>query len=129
MSVLATPERMSGTSATRWYDAYGRMPVHALRAVEIRGRFTNLGSRILVAGCGNGAVVDELTQRGYTSVYGCDAAARLIARRPGYLVISGSRPSSRTTCLAAWNPRPNFRRCSLSCAGSPRRWLMRLRSP
>lgn len=80
MSTIATPERMSGDSPTRWYDNYGRMPVHTFRAETVRGRFSNLSSKLLVAGCGAGYLVDELTQRGYTDVWGVDAAAWLITQ-------------------------------------------------
>jgi 2-polyprenyl-3-methyl-5-hydroxy-6-metoxy-1,4-benzoquinol methylase len=74
MARIATPERMQGS----WYRQYGRMPIHAHRADAIQGRFTNRTARILIAGCGAGYTVAELTERGYTQVWGCDAAAWII---------------------------------------------------
>lgn len=48
------------------------------RAAQIRGRFANLSTKILVAGCGIGVLVKHLSDLGYTDVWGCDASAELI---------------------------------------------------
>ena len=58
------------------YDAGASYLVE--RAASIRGRFANLTTRILVAGCGTGALVNLLTEQGYTQVWGCDASTELI---------------------------------------------------
>ena len=48
------------------------------RASQIRGRFTSLSTKILIAGCGTGIMVKRLTDLGYTDVWGCDASTDLI---------------------------------------------------
>jgi len=48
------------------------------RAANIRGRFANLTTTILIAGCGIGVLVKLLKDLGYTNVWGCDFSTELI---------------------------------------------------
>ena len=48
------------------------------RAASISGRFANLTTLILVAGCGFGTLVKRLKDLGYTNVWGCDMSTELI---------------------------------------------------
>lgn len=65
--------------AGRLYTAYDPSASYLLdRATQIRGRFSNLSTKILVAGCGIGTLVQLLTNLGYTDVWGCDISSELI---------------------------------------------------
>lgn len=59
---------------------YRRYPFFTDRAASIRGRYANTSIKILVAGCGYGYLLDELTALGYTDVWGCDASAYAITK-------------------------------------------------
>jgi 2-polyprenyl-3-methyl-5-hydroxy-6-metoxy-1,4-benzoquinol methylase len=65
-----------------WYDPpYRRYPFHAGRADFLTSTYPNLlTSRVLIAGCGYGYLVDELASRGWTNVWGCDASAYCLSR-------------------------------------------------
>jgi len=58
------------------YSFYERFPYFATRADMIRGRYAAT-SRVLIAGCGWGYLVDELFARGI-STYGCDLSSYAI---------------------------------------------------
>ena len=71
MSRHATPERFNGS----WYanPPYQRFQFHGTRATVANNRFAQIkGSKILVAGCGFGYLVDELIRQGFANTYGCD---------------------------------------------------------
>ncbi len=75
MSKLATPARFNGG----WYTQYRRYDFFALRAQITGNRFGQLkNSKVLIAGCGTGYLVDELTNQGFGDVWGCDASAWVI---------------------------------------------------
>jgi hypothetical protein len=60
------------------YTGYRRYPFFAERADWLTSRYPRMGT-VLVAGCGWGYLVDELTQRGWDA-WGADASAYAIAR-------------------------------------------------
>ena len=73
MARHATPERFNGS----WYanPPYQRFQFHGTRAAVANNRFAQIkGSKILVAGCGYGYLVDELARLGFTNAYGCDTS-------------------------------------------------------
>lgn len=56
-------------------DQYRRYPFFSDRAVRARGVLQAiLTSKILIAGCGWGFLIEELTNQGFTDVWGCDAS-------------------------------------------------------
>jgi SAM-dependent methyltransferase len=66
-------------SENRLYTQYDpAAPYLVQRAAAIRGRFANLSTKILIAGCGPGALVKMLSDLGYTDVWGCDFSTELI---------------------------------------------------
>jgi len=63
------------------YTQYAPLaPYFAERAAAIRGRFSTLSTKILVAGCGMGSLVQRLTDLGYTDVWGSDASSYIITQ-------------------------------------------------
>ncbi len=85
MSHLATAYDFEGQGVDSLYSAVGGVayreyPFFAVRASQIRGRFSNLSAKILVAGCGYGYLVKHLVDLGYTDVWGCDASAYAIQK-------------------------------------------------
>ncbi len=80
MSKIATEAKMA-----QWYTEYRAFPFFAERSAEVRGRFTNLSTKILVAGCGPGYLLKELADLGYTDVWGCDASAWAKTQAAGVL--------------------------------------------
>jgi len=71
----ATEADFHGTrlnNPSRLYDEYRRYPFFAERAAFIRQRYPT-ASRVLIAGCGYGYLVDELRKSG-VGAWGCDIA-------------------------------------------------------
>lgn len=80
MSRLATARDFGldgepGVLYTQYDPAY---PFLIERAATIRGKFANKTNRILIVGCGMGTLVNELTNAGYTNVWGSDASQYII---------------------------------------------------
>lgn len=65
--------------ADRMYTQYDPTAAYLTeRAASIRGRFSNLSTTILIAGCGIGTLVKALKDLGYTNVWGCDVSTELV---------------------------------------------------